>query len=54
MIKSYKFRRGLANTLIYILLGVLGLIWISPFIYLVLHSFRAESMTTVPYLIPHE
>ena len=54
MIKSYKFRRRIANFFIYILLAILGIIWISPFVYLVLHSFRQESMTTVPYLIPHE
>ena len=54
MIKSYKFRRTLANTLIYILLAILGIIWISPFVYLLMHSFRAESTISVPYLIPHE
>lgn len=54
MIKSYKLRRGLANTLIYILLAVLGFIWICPFIYLLMHSFRAEGVTVVNYLIPRE
>ncbi len=43
MIKSYKLRRTLANTFIYIVLAVLGFIWISPLIYLVLHSFRGGS-----------
>lgn len=42
MIKSYKFRRHLANAIIYIILGVMCLIWISPFVYLVLHSLRAD------------
>ena len=54
MIKSYKLRRGIANTLIYILLAVLGFIWICPFIYLLMHSFRAEGVTVVNYLIPRE
>lgn len=54
MIKSYKLRRALANGFIYLLLAVLGIIWISPFVYLVMHSFRAEGVTTVQYLIPHE
>lgn len=54
MIKSYKLRRHIANAFIYIILAVLGFIWISPFIYLVMHSFRAEGLTTVQYLIPHE
>ena len=54
MIKSYKLRRHLANGLVYVILAVLGVIWISPFVYLVLHSFRAEGVTTVQYLVPHE
>ncbi len=52
MIKSYKLRRGLANAFIYIVLAVLGLIWISPLVYLVLHSFRDEGLATVSYLLP--
>ncbi len=54
MIKSYKLRRHIANAIIYVLLAILGLLWISPFVYLLMHSFRLESMTTVPYLIPHQ
>lgn len=54
MIKSYKVRRILSNTIIYIILAVLGLIWISPFIYLLMHSFRAEGYALVDYLIPKE
>ena len=52
MIKSYKFRRFLANAFIYIILAVLGLIWISPLCYLVLHSFRDEGLAYVSYIIP--
>ncbi len=52
MIKSYKLKRGLANAFIYTLLTVLGLIWISPLVYLVLHSFRDEGLATVSYLLP--
>ncbi len=54
MIKSYKARRIIANTFIYAILIIMGIIWISPFIYLVMHSFRAEGSINVPYLIPHE
>lgn len=55
MIKSYKLRRRVANFFIYLLLAVLGIIWISPFIYLVMHSFRATNgATTVQYIIPKE
>ena len=52
MIKSYKLRRVLSNILIYAILLVLGLVWISPLVYLVLHSFRDEGLATVSYLIP--
>ena len=52
MIKSYKVRRVLANTFIYILLAVLGIIWVSPLFYLILHSFRDEGLATVTYLFP--
>lgn len=54
MIKSYKLRRHIANALIYIILAVMGIIWVSPFAYLLIHSFRYESMISVPYLIPHQ
>ncbi|MBQ3265257.1 MAG: sugar ABC transporter permease [Ruminococcus sp.] len=52
MIKSYKLRRVLANTFIYIILAVLGLIWVSPLAYLILHSFRDEGLAYVSYIIP--
>lgn len=52
MIKSYKLRRFLANTFIYVLLAVLGIIWVSPLAYLILHSFRDEGLAYVSYLIP--
>lgn len=52
MIKSYKLKRGLSNAFIYLLLSVLGIIWVSPLVYLVLHSFRDEGLATVSYLLP--
>lgn len=54
MIKSYKLKRGLANSFIYIILAVLGLIWISPLAYLVLHSFRAGGSIQYPHVFPQE
>lgn len=54
MIKSYKLRRHIANGLIYAVLAIMGIIWVSPFAYLLMHSFRLESTINVPYLIPHE
>ena len=42
MIKSYKFRRHLANGIIYLILSIMCLIWIAPFVYLLLNSLRAD------------
>ena len=52
MIKSYKARRFLANTLIYILLAALGLIWISPLVYLLIHSFRYDGGAYYSHILP--
>ena len=52
MIKSYKLRRNLSNALVYAILAIMGLIWISPLVWMVLHSLRAEGGSAVPYLIP--
>lgn len=51
MIKSYKLRRGIANALIYIVLAVLGLIWIFPLVWLVAHSFRVDPAGGVPAIL---
>ena len=52
MIKSYKLRRGLANTFIYIILAVLGIIWVSPLVYLILQSFSADPEAIPQSLVP--
>lgn len=52
MIKSFKLRRTLANTFIYILLGGLGLIWVSPLAYLVIQSFSGDKTIIPQTLIP--
>ncbi|MBR2280510.1 MAG: sugar ABC transporter permease [Ruminococcus sp.] len=52
MIKSYKLRRTLANTIIYIILAVLGIIWVAPLAYLVMQSFSADPGAVPQTLIP--
>lgn len=52
MIKSYKLRRGLANTFIYIILAVLGVLWVSPLAYLVIQSFNAGKEQIPQTLLP--
>ncbi len=43
-----------SNTAIYILLIVISIIWLIPFIFIVLQSFRVESTYQVGYVIPHQ
>ena len=47
-----KASRTLANTLIYILLITISVIWLVPFICIVLQSFRVESTWQVGYVMP--
>lgn len=54
MIKSYKLRRTLTDVLIYVILAFLGIVWVLPLIWLLLHSFRAEGGVAVPYVFPKQ
>ena len=55
MIKSYKLRRHLSNAIIYIILGVMCIIWVMPFAYLVLHSLRLDGgVITNDALLPKQ
>ncbi len=47
-----KASRTLGNTLIYILLIVISVIWLIPFFCILLQSFRVESTWQVGYVIP--
>ena len=49
-----KASRMLANTSIYVLLVVISVIWLIPFICIVLQSFRVESTGQVGYVIPQQ
>ncbi len=43
-----------SNTAIYILLIIISIIWLIPFVFIVLQSFRVESTYQVGYVIPHQ
>ena len=43
-----------SNIVIYILLGIITVIWLVPFVCIVLQSFRCESPHMVGYIIPQE
>ena len=46
--------RRIGNTLAYILLTLISVIWLIPFICIVLQSFRVESTWQVGYVIPQQ
>lgn len=52
MIKSYKLKRTLSNALIYTVLAVLGIIWVSPLAYMLLHSFRGDAAAIPNTILP--
>jgi arabinogalactan oligomer / maltooligosaccharide transport system permease protein len=50
--QSHRFRKHFANTVIYVILSVMGVIWLLPILWLVLISFRAEPGAWTPYIFP--
>ncbi len=53
MIKSYKVKKSLADTIIYTLLTIMGAIWVFPLFWIVMQSLRGEGGNYVAYIIPH-
>lgn len=51
---SMKTKEKLINTLIYAILIIISIVWLIPFVCLVLQSFRIESPTITDYVIPKE
>lgn len=49
-----KAANMVSNTLIYVLLGIITVIWLIPFVCIVLQSFRCESQHMVGYVIPQK
>lgn len=52
--KSYKVSRAISNTVIYVILSVLGLIWVLPIVWLVTQSFSYNGAAFEPYLLPRQ
>ena len=49
-----KTLNRLSNSAIYTLLVIISIIWLIPFVFIVLQSFRVENTYQVGYVIPHE
>lgn len=50
--KSLKSRRIISNTIIYILLVAMSVVWIAPILWLILQSFSGDGVAAKAYLIP--
>ncbi|MCD7847371.1 MAG: sugar ABC transporter permease [Oscillospiraceae bacterium] len=51
---SIHRNRILSNTAIYIILVVISIIWVIPFVFILLQSFRCENTWMVGYVIPEQ
>ncbi len=51
---SQKVNRIVGNTLTYIILVIISILWLLPFLYLLLQSFRGEPGAWVGYLLPKQ
>ena len=49
-----KASRTISNTIIYLVLIVMSVVWLIPFICIVLQSFRVESTWQVGYVVPKQ
>ena len=49
-----KASRTISNTIIYIILVIMSIVWLIPFVCIVLQSFRIESTWQVGYVIPQK
>ena len=47
-----KAKNALSNSVIHVVLVLISIIWLIPFVFIVLQSFRVESTTQVGYVIP--
>ena len=49
-----KTLNRVSNTTIYILLVIISVVWLLPFVFILLQSFRVESTWQVGYVVPHQ
>ena len=49
-----RLKNALGNTAIYIVLSIMAVVWLFPFVCIVLQSFRIETTMMTGYIIPHK
>ena len=47
-------QRRVSNTVIYVVLAVISVVWLIPFIFILLQSFRVETTMEVGYVVPKQ
>ena len=47
-------KNHISNTVIYIVLVIMSIVWLAPFVFIVLQSFRCESTWMVGYVVPKQ
>lgn len=52
--KSLKRKTAVGNAVVYVVLTLLSILWITPFVLIVLESFRCETTMQVGYVFPKE
>ena len=51
---SMSSKNAISNTIIYIVLVIMSVVWLIPFVFIVFESFRCESTWQVGYVIPKQ
>ena len=57
MAKKYRSKKAVervTNSFIYVVLVIISIVWLFPFVYLILQSLRGEPGTTTAYFFPKE
>ena len=49
-----KASRRLGNTVVYVMLVIMTIVWMFPFVGILLESFKTETKMQTPYLFPKE
>ena len=49
-----KASRRISNAIIYVVLVLMSIIWLVPFVCIVIQSFRVEDTNIVPYILPKQ
>lgn len=52
--RSMKTKNKIVNSIIYVILSVLSVIWVFPVAWLIMQSFRKEGSAFTPYFIPKQ